>query len=71
MSLSVTEKAMELSRLYLQGYEAFGDKNRFKNWMRLPVRALDNQTPISYLDTHFGFELVAQIIGRISHGIIS
>jgi len=71
MGISVSEKALELSRLYLRGYAAFGDKDNFKAWMRSPVMALNNLTPLSYLDTQFGFELVEQVIGRISHGIVS
>ncbi len=71
MSISVTEKALKLSRLYQNGYFTFGDKSNFKAWMRSPVLALNNKTPLSYLDTQFGFELVEQILGRIAHGIIS
>ena len=61
ISISVTEKALKLSRLYQNGYTTFGDKNNFKSWMRSPVLALNNQTPLSYLDTQFGFELVEQV----------
>lgn len=71
LNISVTEKALKLSRLYQNGYLTFGDKDNFKSWMRSKVLALGNQTPLSFLDTQFGFELVEQIIGRISHGIIS
>jgi len=70
-SISVSEKALKLSQLYQNGYATFGDKPRFKAWMRSPVLALNNKTPLSYLDTLFGFELVEQVLGRIAHGIIS
>ena len=71
LGVAVSEKALKLSRLYLKGYHTFGDKDNFKTWMRSPVLALNNNTPLSYLDTQFGFELVEQMIGRISHGVIS
>ena len=70
-SISVSEKALELSQLYLKGYQIVGSNERFKTWMRSPVAALNNQTPLSYLDTQFGFDLVGQILGRIAHGVLS
>tara|TARA_R110002050_G_scaffold109799_1_gene221447 strand:+ start:198245 stop:198754 length:510 start_codon:yes stop_codon:yes gene_type:complete len=69
--VAVSEKALELSQLYLQGYVVFGSQDRFKSWMRSNVLALNNNTPLSYLDTQFGFSLVHQIMGRIAHGVFS
>jgi putative toxin-antitoxin system antitoxin component (TIGR02293 family) len=70
-SISVSEKALELSQLYLRGYDVFGSPERFKSWMLSNVLALNNDTPLSYLDTQFGFDLVLQVLGRIEHGVFS
>jgi len=69
--ISVSEKALELSQLYVQGYVVFGSQERFKSWMHSGVLALNNESPLSYLDTQFGFDLVHQIMGRIAHGVFS
>lgn len=71
MGLSVSEKALQLARLYAIGEEVFGSSQQFTNWLQSNVPALGNLKPISLLDTSFGFELIHDELGRISHGILS
>jgi len=45
--------------------------NNFIEWIREPNYALKDLTPLSYLDTPIGINLVFDIIGRIQHGVYS
>lgn len=40
-------------------------------WLKSPVLALGNETPISLLNTFTGISVVLDILGRIEHGVQS
>jgi len=65
------EKAIELARLYTRGEEVFGSMDKFKNWMKTPSHVFKGETPVSLLDTSFGFNMVFKELGRIEHGIFA
>lgn len=67
----VSERALDLSRVLVQGVEALGSIQAFQSWLQSPRPALGGATPLSYLDTHLGCELVINILGRIEHGVFS
>lgn len=71
LSITVSEKILALARLFLRGNEVFGNEIVFKKWLESPLPALENQTPLSLLDTMFGFEEIEQLLGRIEHGVLS
>jgi len=71
MGLSVSEKAIQLARLFAMGEDIFGSAGKFTKWLKSNIPALGNVTPLSLLDTHFGFELVEAALGRMAHGILS
>jgi putative toxin-antitoxin system antitoxin component (TIGR02293 family) len=64
-------KALNLAALQTHGMEVFGSEIDFNEWLRTPVPHLGNKTPLSYLDTPFGFTLVEQTLGRIEHGLFA
>ncbi|MBW4890588.1 MbcA/ParS/Xre antitoxin family protein [Mucilaginibacter sp. HMF5004] len=66
-----SEKAIELARLYDRGEEVFGSIDKFKIWMRSPSLIFKGDTPLSLLDTSFGFDMVLNELGRIEHGIFA
>src|ERR1700740_208131 len=65
------EKAVELARLYTRGEEVFGSLDKFKTWMKTPLHVFKGETPVSLLDTSFGFDMVFKELGRIEHGIFA
>ena len=71
LSADTSERAILLSQLYQRGAEVFGHLADFKEWMRTPLPAFNYQTPISLLDTTFGFQLIQDELGRIEHGIFA
>lgn len=68
---SVSDAIVSLADIYSHGYEVFGDKERFNDWMFRPLQALNGETPFSLLDNQFGREEVRDLIGRIEYGVYS
>ena len=64
-------KVISLEMLMAHGLEVFGGQQSFNDWLRDPVMELENQTPLSFLDTSFGFMVLEQLLGRIEHGIFA
>ncbi|MEN9448283.1 MAG: hypothetical protein RJA25_1573 [Bacteroidota bacterium] len=71
LSKDASDRALHLQRLYTRGAEVFGTLDNFKNWMKSSILIFENEKPISFLDTIFGFELLEQELGRIEHGIFA
>ena len=71
LSRPQSERLLELSALYGHGYQVFGERGAFNNWMDTPNPMLGGVTPFSLLDTHTGAKMVDNLIGRISHGVYS
>ena len=66
-----TEKVLELAAFAQRGIEVIGSKGSFKEWLQSPLLALGNKTPIDFLDTTFGIQLVIKILGRLEQGVYS
>jgi putative toxin-antitoxin system antitoxin component (TIGR02293 family) len=66
-----SEKLLRLADLYARGYSLFGTKEKFQEWISSPNMALENQTPISLLDNHYGLDMIESLIGRMEYGIYS
>ena len=71
LSKDVSDRALHLQRLYERGAEVFGTLDNFKGWMKSSILIFNNEKPISFLDTIFGFELLEKELGRIEHGIFA
>jgi putative toxin-antitoxin system antitoxin component (TIGR02293 family) len=71
LDTDASAKVIQLSLLNQHGLEVFGTQESFNSWLKAPVMDLDYQTPLSLLDTPFGFELVHHILGRIEHGVFA
>jgi len=62
---------LELARLYRRAVEVLGSEEVANQWLRTPITALGNVTPISLLDTPVGIQWVMTTLGRIEHGVYS
>lgn len=71
LSKDVSDRALHLQRLYERGAEVFGTLDNFKGWMKSKILIFNNEKPISFLDTIFGFELLEKELGRIEYGIFA
>ena len=47
--------------------EVFGSRERALRWLKTPVRSLDDQSPLSLLDTSEGITRVTDVLGRVEH----
>ncbi|MBK8953444.1 MAG: DUF2384 domain-containing protein [Chitinophagaceae bacterium] len=46
-----------------------GSKEAFIEWVHSPLISLGNKTPLDFLDTTFGIQLVLKILGRLEQGV--
>jgi putative toxin-antitoxin system antitoxin component (TIGR02293 family) len=71
LSKDASERALHFVRLYKKGTAVFGSETAFNQWMKTPSLIFNNKTPMSYLDTTFGFEMLEDELGRIEYGIFA
>jgi putative toxin-antitoxin system antitoxin component (TIGR02293 family) len=65
------DRAIELALLFERGIEVLGSEKAFSSWIKTPNFALAGEVPFNLLDTHIGFTMVSDILGRIEHGVFS
>lgn len=71
LDTDASAKVIQLGLLNQHGLEVFGDQESFNSWLKSSVMDLEYQSPASFLDTPFGFDLVHKILGRIEYGIFA
>jgi putative toxin-antitoxin system antitoxin component (TIGR02293 family) len=71
LDADASSKLIQLSMLKARGLEVFGDQSAFNIWLKKPMMELDDSTPLSMLDTPFGYQILFQVLGRIEHGIFA
>jgi putative toxin-antitoxin system antitoxin component (TIGR02293 family) len=49
--------------------EVFGTREKALRWLRTPIRALGDKTPISLLHSREGLASVQDTLGRVEHGV--
>lgn len=67
----LSERALEIAKLYSRGEEVFGDAKSFSQWMHTEVPALGHRSPKSFLDTSMGIQMLIDELGRIEHGVFA
>lgn len=71
LDADTSSKVLQLMALNERGVDVFNNQLSFNKWLKSPVRELEGSTPLSYLDTSLGFQILDQILGRIEHGIFA
>lgn len=66
-----TEKVLELAAFTQRGIEVTGSKESFQEWLQSPLISLGNNTPLHFLDTSFGIQMVTKVLGRLEQGVYS
>jgi len=67
-----SERLLRLSSIFEKAVELFeGNVSSAVNWLTMPKRALENQTPLQYAKTEVGARQVENLIGRLEHGVFS
>ena len=62
---------LRLEQLLDDGLSTFDNTDDLSDWLKSPLPYLNGKTPLEYLDTPFGFDLVTQLLGRIRHGVFA
>lgn len=66
-----TEKVLELAAFAQRGIGVIGTKESFQEWLQSPLISLGNKTPLHFLDTSFGIQMVTKVLGRLEQGVYS
>jgi putative toxin-antitoxin system antitoxin component (TIGR02293 family) len=71
INIGISEKLVELTRLFHKGIEVFNDKEKFNTWLFRPNKSLEDQKPIELIETSLGIDLVFDELLKIEHGVFS
>lgn len=71
LSQDISERLIELTKLFLLGNSVFGENKKFRTWIRRKCRALGDRKPLELMETNIGSELVVEELNRIEHGIFA
>lgn len=65
-----SERLLLLKNLLIHALDTFDKKpNIVLQWLRSPIRELNDQSPIQILDTVTGFGLADDVLGRLDYGL--
>jgi hypothetical protein len=68
-SSSQVQPLEPLVRIIAGAVEVLGNSEKALRWLKAPVRALGDQTPVSLLSSPEGIERVEDALGSIEHGV--
>lgn len=71
LSPAESERLLRLAKTVARSEDVFGDLSNGLAWLKSSNISLGGVTPISLTDTEIGAELVADVLGRIEHGIVA
>lgn len=66
-----SDRLLRLARIGARAEEVLGTRENAAGWLKDPIIALGDVSPLEYMDTDLGALEVEQTLGRIEHGIIS
>lgn len=64
-----SEKILQLSEVFLNGYAVFEDQTIFKSWLKTASIALGGVAPEELMQVSYGKDIVLTEINNIDHGI--
>ena len=64
-----SERVYRIARMLERASEVLGGPEAARAWMKEPNFALGDRAPLELISTQPGAELVAELLGRIEHGI--
>jgi putative toxin-antitoxin system antitoxin component (TIGR02293 family) len=66
-----SDRIYRVARIMSLSIEVLGSKEKAKEWLSRPNRALGGESPLNLLDTDVGAKQVEEVLGRIAHGVFS
>lgn len=71
LSPAESERLFRLAKTVARAEDVFGDLSNGLAWLKASNISLGGLHPVSLTDTEMGSELVADVLGRIEHGIVA
>lgn len=71
LSALAAERVVRVARVFKRAVEVFEGEEDARNWLKQPLRALGEKTPLSFLDIEPGYDLVVDELERIEYGIVA
>lgn len=65
------ERLVRTARTFKRAMEVFENESDARAWIRHPLRTLGGASPLSFLDTGPGCELVEDELKRIQYGVVA
>jgi putative toxin-antitoxin system antitoxin component (TIGR02293 family) len=70
LGTDASERLLLLRNVLIHALDTFGGKeNVVRHWLRTPINALNDQSPLQMMDTVTGFGLVDDVLGRLDYGL--
>lgn len=69
--LAESERLFRLATLFDKAVEVLGDASHARHWLKTPLKALGEKSPLEYSDTNIGAREVEDLLGRLEHGVFS
>lgn len=66
-----SERLLRVASVFQRAIEVLGSLEGARRWFSGPKRALNGKSPIEYCDTEPGADAVANLLGRIDHGVFT
>ncbi|WP_353722632.1 antitoxin Xre/MbcA/ParS toxin-binding domain-containing protein [Dyadobacter sp. 676] len=70
LGTDASERLLLLRNILLHALDTFdGKESVVRHWLRTPISALNDQSPLQMMDTVTGFGLVDDVLGRLDYGL--
>ena len=69
LSITQSERAVRIGRVYARAAEVFGDRERGRAWLVRPNRTLEGRRPYELLANEAGARYIEELLGQLEHGI--
>lgn len=66
-----SERVYRLAKILAIAESVLGNRDKASHWLKTSNRALGGGAPLSLLETEAGADEVANVLGRIEHGVYS
>jgi putative toxin-antitoxin system antitoxin component (TIGR02293 family) len=66
-----SDRIVRIARLRDRTVDVFEDEQRANRWLKTPLRALGDNSPLKYAESELGAQEVMNLLGRIEHGVFS
>ncbi len=71
LSPDESDRLARVANILKRAREVFGNIEKARDWMKTPLSAFKDETPLQRADTSIGANQVHDVLGRIDYGVYS